>query len=203
MLVPIRRITVGLDDVDAERIKEMPRGGHEPPFSIDLLHAEVSRRLELRSLRPTAVLIPRARGMFEIEPLVTEVFRQLGFIMNLVLPLPVCVLSKPVNKRQVEIRRDLARIIGRAREAHVREPQIEEARELSLVRPGHRKGDVRDRRRIECLDAFRPRRRGIDVRMRQLELERRLLAGIQRNRSPGVTFGGLDLHADALLMVGE
>jgi len=80
---------------------------------------------------------------------------------------------------------------------------VEEPVELTLVRPDDKERNAGDAVRVQRPDALCAVGGRIDEIVRQMEPDRRLLAGIERNAGVGVAGRVLDLEAQALLMVGE
>ncbi len=103
-----RRPFANVQTVDAKRPEETPPGIHKPPFPIDLLHTEKTRRFQLRPFRPATIFVAvgvwprriRREPLRFFFPCPCEV----GLHMDLARPVDVLELSEPVDERQKPIR---------------------------------------------------------------------------------------------------
>ena len=198
----------------------MPLGRDEPPFSVDELRAEGARGAEAGAVLPAAEAVPgRGAGRGgEVGAFAREVGAQLVVGMDLLRPLGVAELPVAVDER--EERGPLReRRGGLALEPQVGEAAVDDPAELVLERPLALQLDCVHAVRVDEERAGRAVRRGVDLRMRQQEAHRALLAGgesdagvdrtVLREVRHGVVGGlgvraaGRNVHREAHLAVGR
>ena len=171
----------------------------EPPLAVHLLRAEMACRLQLRTVCPSAVLVPFARRVFQRTSLFGEVGAQLVVRMDLVLPLTMRELSEPVDEREIPGRGHMSREVRGSRQPHVGYAAVDQSGKLTFVRPHDEESHACYAVGVQCLHALRPGRVRIYEIVRQLQLHRSLLPGIDGNARIRISRLSPYLKAEPLL----